>query len=63
MKFWKNIVSGLNGKRSEALLDVARCAEVIGNRTTATDITTGNKVDITSPVTLAPRQTMILEIK
>ena len=52
-----------NGKRSEALFDVARYAEVIGNRTTATDITTGNKVDITAPVTLAPRQTMILDIK
>ena len=57
------VLTVLNGKRSEALLDVARYAEVIGNRTTATDITTGNKVDITSPVTLAPRQTMILEIK
>ena len=57
------VLTVLNGKRSEALLDVARYAEVIGNRTTATDITTGNKVDITTPVTLAPRQTMILEIK
>ena len=57
------VLTVLNGKRSEALLDVARYAEVIGNSTTATDITTGNKVDITSPVTLAPRQTMILEIK
>ena len=57
------VLTILNGKRSEALFDVARYAEVIGNRTTATDITTGNKVDITAPVTLAPRQTMILDIK
>ena len=57
------VLTILNGKRSEALFDVARYAEVIGNSTTATDITTGNKVDITAPVTLAPRQTMILDIK
>ena len=57
------VLTILNGKRSEALFDVARYSEVIGNRTTATDITTGNKVDITAPITLAPRQTMILDIK
>ena len=51
----------LNGKRSEAVMTVARYAEVIGSHTTARDVITGNNVDISRDIKLAPREALILE--
>lgn len=51
----------LNGKRAEATMPVARYAEVIGKATTATDIITGRKIDLTHDITLQPREAIVVE--
>ncbi|HCJ47347.1 MAG TPA: alpha-amylase [Prevotella sp.] len=51
----------LNGKRSEATMPVARYAEVIGKATTATDVITGRKIDLTHDITLQPREALVVE--
>ena len=51
----------LNGKRSAATLPVARYAEVIGKATTATDVITGRKIDLTHDITLQPREALVVE--
>lgn len=51
----------LNGKRSEATMSVARYAEVIGKATTATDVISGRKIDLTHDITLQPRETLVVE--
>ena len=57
----KTVMTVLNGRRSAAELNVRRYAEVIGNHTSARDITTGTTIDLTRNVPLSERQTMILE--
>ena len=57
----KTVMNVLNGRRSAAELNVRRYAEVIGNHTSARDITTGTTIDLTRNVPLSERQTMILE--
>ncbi|MCR5078206.1 MAG: glycoside hydrolase family 13 protein [Prevotella sp.] len=57
----KNVLTILNGRKADNQLEVARYAEVIGQHTTATDITTGQSVDLTKNIPLGHRQTMILE--
>ena len=54
-------MKNLNGKRSEAVMKVARYDEVIGSHTTARDVITGNSVDISRDIKLAPREALILE--
>lgn len=56
----QTVMTVLNGKRSSNQLDVSRYAEVIGQHTTARDITTGAKVDLTHNVPLSERQALIL---
>ena len=51
----------LNGKRAEATMPVARYAEVIGKATTATDVITGRKIDLTHDLTLQPREAIVVE--
>lgn len=51
----------LNGKRAEATMPVARYAEVIGKATTATDVITGHKIDLTHDITLQPREALVVE--
>ena len=51
----------LNGKRSEATMPVARYAEVIGKATTATDVISGRKIDLTHDITLQPREALVVE--
>ncbi len=51
----------LNGTSKKAAFSVQRFAEVIGNHTSATDVITGKKVDISKDIPLTPRQTLILE--
>ena len=57
----KTVMTILNGKKADNTLKVARYAEVIGQHTTATDITTGEKVRLDQDIKLGHRQTMILE--
>ena len=57
----KSVMTILNGKRSEAKLEVKRYAEIIGQAKQAKDVETGATVDLTKDVTLSPRQTLIIE--
>ena len=56
----KTVLTILNGKKADNKVEVARYAEVIGQHTTATDITTGKTIDLTKDIPLGHRQTMIL---
>ena len=49
-----------NGNRKEAQLQVKHYAEIIKKATTATDILTGQKVDLTKNITLPQRGVMVL---
>ena len=51
----------LNGKKDKAVMNTGRYAEIIGNASSAVDITTGKKVTFGKEISLRPRQTMILE--
>ena len=57
----KTILTVLNGKSSEATMNVKRYAEVIGNHRSATDILTGNTMNLTQDIPLKSRDVMILE--
>ena len=56
-----NVLTILNGKSTDNLLDVSRYAEIIGNHHEAKDVVTGNIIDLTKPVPLKPRQSLIVE--
>lgn len=56
----KNVLTILNGKQTDNRLEVARYAEIIGQHTTATDVTTGKPIDLTKDIPMTQRQTMIL---
>ena len=56
----KTVLTILNGKKADNKVEVARYAEVIGQHTTATDITNGKTIDLTKDIPLGHRQTMIL---
>lgn len=59
----KTVLTVINGKRSAADMALARYAEVIGNAKLGTDITTGEKVDLSGrSLQLKPRQAMIIEL-
>ena len=51
----------INGTSKPATMDIKRYAEIIGSHTVATDVITGKKVNLTSDITLSPRQTLIIE--
>ena len=57
----KTVMTILNGKRSDNSLKVERYAEIIGSTTSATDVITGQKVDLRSDIKLSQRQALILE--
>ena len=57
----RTVLTILNGKRSAATLPVARYAEVIGKATTATDVISGRKIDLTHDITLQPREALVVE--
>ena len=57
----RSVMTVINGTRSEASLEVARYAEIIGNHDKATDVTNGRTVRLDHDVRLRPRQTMVLE--
>ena len=55
------VMTILNGKRTANTVDIKRYAEIIGNHTQATNVITGKLVSLTSDITMAPRETMIIE--
>jgi glycosidase len=55
------VLTLLNGKRSDNEVQVKRYAEVIGSHTTATNVLTGEQVDLTRNIKMPQRGTMILE--
>ena len=57
----KTVLTILNGKKQDNVLDVERYAEVIGSHTSAKDVVTGKTVNLTKPVSLRPRQTLVIE--
>ena len=57
----KTVLTILNGKKQDNVLDVERYAEMIGSHTSAKDVVTGKTVNLTKPVSLRPRQTLVIE--
>ena len=57
----KNVMTIINGKRSDNTLNVKRYAEIIGSHTTATDVITGKTVDLTKDIQLTQRESLIIE--
>lgn len=57
----RTVLTVINGTRKPAALSVARYVEVIGSHTAATDVLTGQKIDLSHDLQLTPRQTLILE--
>lgn len=58
----KTVLTILNGTSKEGRLDVKRYAEIIGKKTTGHDVITGENVDISKDIKLAPRQTLVIEL-
>lgn len=58
----RSVLTILNGTSKEARLDVKRYAEIIGKKTTGHDVITGENVDISKDIKLAPRQTLVIEL-
>ena len=60
---WHNnvILTILNGTSQPAVLDVSRYQEVIGQTKRAKDVLTGHYYDLTSDLTLKPRQSLVLD--
>ena len=57
----KAVLTVINGTSHAATLDIARYAEITRGATTATNVLTGRKIDISHDVRLAPRGVMVLE--
>ena len=60
---WHNnvVLTVLNGTTQPAVLKVERYAEVIGETKRAKDVLTGRYIDLSSDVTLKPRQSLVLD--
>lgn len=58
----RTVMTIINGTGRQTSMTVSRYAEVIAGRQHATDVITGNKVDLSNDITLAPRQTLIVEM-
>ncbi len=57
----KAVITVINGTSHAATLNTARYAEITRGATTATNVLTGRKIDISHNVRLAPRGVMVLE--
>lgn len=57
----KAVLTVINGTSHAATLEVARYAETIGSATTATNVLTGHKINISKDVSLNPKGVMVLE--
>ena len=53
----------LNGSDTDRTLDMKRFSEVLGPATRGTDVVTGETLDLTAPVPVAPRGVYVLELK
>ena len=53
----------LNGSDTERELNMARFADVIGKHSFGVDVVTGETVDLTATVRMAPRGVSVLELK
>ena len=53
----------LNGSDAESQVDMARFADVVGDHTFGVDVVTGETVDLTSTVRMAPRGVYVLELR
>ena len=58
----RTVLTILNGTSQPAELEVARYAEVIGNKKKALDVITGRRMNIDKNISLRPRQTLILTL-
>ncbi len=58
----KAVLTIINGTSHAATLNTARYAEITRGATTATNVLTGRKIDISHNVRLAPRGVMVLEM-
>lgn len=58
----KAVMTVLNGTSKTATMSVARYAEIIGNRTEATNVLTGRKIDLTKDVKLQPKGVLVLSL-
>ena len=52
----------LNGSDTEHSVDMKRFSEVIGTATRGKDVVSGEVVDVTAPVRMAPRGVYVLEL-
>ena len=57
----RSVMTILNGTSKPANFEIKRYAEIIGSHTSATDVITGQKVNLTSNIALSPRQALIIE--
>ena len=57
----RSVMTILNGTSKPANFEIKRYAEIIGSHTSATDVITGQKVNLTSDIALSPRQALIIE--
>lgn len=57
----KAVITVINGTSHAATFNTARYAEITRGATTATNVLTGRKIDISHDVHLAPRGVMVLE--
>ncbi len=58
----KTVLTILNGTSKEGRLDVKRYAEVIGKKTAGHNVITGENIDMSKDIKLAPRQTLVIEL-
>ncbi len=57
------VLTILNGTSKPAALEVARYAEVIGKARMGQDVLTGRTVNLQQDLSLAPRETLVLEVE
>lgn len=57
----RNVMTIINGKRSDNELHVSRYAEIIGNHTSAKNVITGETVDLTKNIPLTQREALVIE--
>ena len=57
----KNVMTILNGRKSAAKLEVSRYAEIIGSTKEATNVITGEKVDLSQDLPLEAQAALVVE--
>ena len=57
----KNVMTILNGRKKAGQLEVERYAEIIGNAKSATNVITGEQVDLSKNLPLEPMASLVIE--